>query len=154
MAPSRVRGPLKKHETSLILAAILPSELTRPGDQDHPHHRMDRRPFVVRIDHILQLVRSSWRLPVARHVPLAEAKARLSECVRDAERGDPVIITRHGKPAAALVRAADLQRLERLRAAEPSDGLAGLAGGRDGSEDLAEVINDRKRDRRTGRSRE
>lgn len=87
---------------------------------------------------------------MARHVPLAEAKARLSECVREAERGEPVIITRHGRPAAALVSADELQRLDRLRAADPSDGLAGLAGGWDGSEDLAEAMDGRRRDRRNG----
>ena len=35
-------------------------------------------------------------------VPLFEAKNRLSACARDAQRS-PVIITRHGRPYAALV---------------------------------------------------
>lgn len=83
-----------------------------------------------------------------RRIPLAEAKAKLSECVRNAERGDPVVITRHGKPVAALVRADELDRLERLRAAGPDAGLAGLAGGWKGSEELARALDARTRDRR------
>lgn len=83
-----------------------------------------------------------------RRIPLAEAKAKLSECVRNAERGDPVVITRHGKPVAALVRADELDRLDRLRAAGPDAGLAGLAGGWKGSEELARVLDARTRDRR------
>jgi prevent-host-death family protein len=35
-------------------------------------------------------------------VPLFEAKNRLSACARDAQRS-PIIITRHGRPYAALV---------------------------------------------------
>jgi len=39
-------------------------------------------------------------------VNLAEAKARLSELVERAARGEPVCITRRGKPVAQLTRAA------------------------------------------------
>jgi prevent-host-death family protein len=35
-------------------------------------------------------------------VNLAQAKASLSELIRKAERGEPVVITRHGKPVANL----------------------------------------------------
>ena len=35
---------------------------------------------------------------------LRDAKARLSELVTAAERGERVVITRHGKPAVELVR--------------------------------------------------
>jgi len=82
---------------------------------------------------------------LARNVSLAEAKAKLSECVRDAERGDFIVITRHGKPVAGLVGAAELERLERLRAAGPAGGLASLAGGWEGSEELADVLAGRRR---------
>jgi hypothetical protein len=59
------------------------------------------------------------------------------------------VITRHGKPVAALVRAEDAERLERLRAAGPEGGLASLAGGWEGSEDLAATISEvRRRGRR------
>ena len=79
---------------------------------------------------------------MARNVSLAEAKAKLSECVRDAERGDFIVITRHGKAVAGLVGAAELERLELLRAAGPEGGLASLAGGWEGSEELADLLVD------------
>lgn len=86
---------------------------------------------------------------MTRNVSLAEAKAKLSECVRDAERGDSVVITRHGMPVAALVRSEELQLLERLRAIGPDGGLAGLAGGWKGSERLVDILEDQTRDRRS-----
>jgi antitoxin (DNA-binding transcriptional repressor) of toxin-antitoxin stability system len=52
------------------------------------------------------------------------------------EGGEAVVITRHGKPVAALVSAEQVQQLERLRAAGPEAGLAGLAGGWRGSAEL------------------
>ena len=67
---------------------------------------------------------------------VAEAKAALSEAIRDVEAGNTVVITRHGKPVAALVAPDDVLTLERLRAAGPHQGLASVAGGWKGSEDL------------------
>lgn len=78
---------------------------------------------------------------VRKALSLAQAKATLSEAVRDAESGSPVVITRHGKPVAALVRAEDLATLERLRSAGPQQGLASIAGGWEGSDDLVEVVS-------------
>ena len=86
---------------------------------------------------------------MGRNVSLAEAKAKLSECVREAEGGDFIVITRHGKPVAALVAAAELERLELLRVAGPEGGLASLATGWEGSEEFAKTLSDRGRDRRT-----
>lgn len=86
---------------------------------------------------------------MTRSVSLADAKARLSECVRDAERGDSIVITRHGKPVAALVRAEEVHLLERLRAAGPEGGLAGLAGGWEGSGQLVDILKNHTRDRRS-----
>ncbi len=81
---------------------------------------------------------------------VAEAKATLSDAIRDVETGTPVIITRHGKPVAALVRAEDLSTLERLRSAGPQQGLASIAGGWKGSDDLVSAINSApRRGRRT-----
>ena len=77
---------------------------------------------------------------MSRNVSIAEAKARLSVCVREAEQGQPIMITRHGKPVAALVAAADLDQLERLRKAGPQSGLASLAGGWNGSDEFIEQI--------------
>lgn len=71
---------------------------------------------------------------------VAEAKATFSEQVRSAEEGEPVVITRHGKPVAALVPAQDLDTLLRLRATGPEGGLASVAGGWKGSEELADII--------------
>jgi prevent-host-death family protein len=71
---------------------------------------------------------------------LAEAKATLSEAIREVKAGSPVLITRHGKPVAALVRAEDLATLERLRAAGPQQGLASIAGGWEGSDELVESV--------------
>ncbi len=36
-------------------------------------------------------------------VQLRDAKARLSELVEAAEKGDPTVVTKHGRPAAMLV---------------------------------------------------
>ena len=37
------------------------------------------------------------------HVSLSEAKARLTDLVRQAEAGEEVVLTRHGKPAARII---------------------------------------------------
>jgi prevent-host-death family protein len=75
-----------------------------------------------------------------RTLSVAQAKAALSDAIRDVESGSAVVITRHGKAVAALVRAADLATLERHRAAGPEGGLASLAGGWKGSAELVEAI--------------
>lgn len=75
-----------------------------------------------------------------KEISLAEAKATLSECIRDVEKGLSVLIKRHGKPVAALVRPQDLDNLERLKKAGPEGGLASLAGGWEGSEELACIL--------------
>lgn len=76
-----------------------------------------------------------------KSLSVAEVKATLSEQIREVEAGEPIIITRHGKAVAALVRPEDLRQLERLRAAGPSAGLASLAGGWEGSEDLLRILD-------------
>ena len=80
-----------------------------------------------------------------KEISLAEAKATLSECIREVEKGSSVLIKRHGKPVAALVQPQDLEKLERLRKAGPAGGLASLAGGWEGSEELARVIDESMR---------
>ena len=77
---------------------------------------------------------------MATTVSAAKAKAEFAECIRKAETGDPVVITRHGKAVVALVRADRLEQLERLRSAGPAAGLAGLAGGWPGSEGLVKHL--------------
>jgi prevent-host-death family protein len=73
-------------------------------------------------------------------VSIADAKATFSECIRQAEAGVAVMITRHGKPVAALVSPNDIEHLERLRKAGPEKGLASIAGGWDGSEELVKIL--------------
>ena len=79
---------------------------------------------------------------------LVEAKANFSEAVRTAERGEAVFITRHGKPVVALVDASEVLRLKALQAAGPKAGLAGVAGGWEGSEELADLLSSRRRSSR------
>jgi prevent-host-death family protein len=50
-------------------------------------------------------------------VPVTQARAELAELInRVVYGGEQVVLTRHGKPLAALVSAADLQRLRDLDA--------------------------------------
>jgi prevent-host-death family protein len=80
-----------------------------------------------------------------KEISIAEAKATLSECIRQVESGKAVIIKRHGKPVAALVRPQELDNLERLRKAGPEGGLASLAGGWEGSEELVRILEESAR---------
>jgi prevent-host-death family protein len=80
-----------------------------------------------------------------KSLSVAEAKATFSECIRDVEAGSSVIITRHGKPVAALVRPDDLEQLARLRKAGPQGGLASIAGGWEGSEELTKILEESPR---------
>ena len=57
------------------------------------------------------------------HVSLSEAKARLTDLVRQAEAGEEVVLTRHGRPAARIIAVAPvptsearMRLIERLRA--------------------------------------
>jgi prevent-host-death family protein len=75
------------------------------------------------------------------NISVAEAKATFSECIRKAEAGNPVLITRRGKPVAALVSPGDLEHLERLRKAGPESGLASIVGGWEHSEELASILD-------------
>ena len=61
------------------------------------------------------------------------------------EAGSAVLITRHGRPVAALVRPGDLEHLERLRKAGPESGLVSIAGGWEDSEELAAILNESPR---------
>ena len=83
----------------------------------------------------------------------ANAKPPSSECVRPAEGGNPVAAPRHGRPVVALVPAEDLEKLQALRAAGPQGGLASVAGGWEGSEELAAEIDARRRSSRRAPAR-
>ena len=71
---------------------------------------------------------------------VSEVKARFSEYVRAAQRGEPVVITRHGQPVAAIVGSEEIETLRRLRAAGPEGGLASVAGGWEDSEELVRML--------------
>jgi prevent-host-death family protein len=82
---------------------------------------------------------------------VAEAKATLSDAIRDIEHGGTVVITRRGKPVAALVRAEDAAVLARLQAAGPQSGLASIAGGwKDSDELVANIAAAPRQSRRRG----
>ena len=49
-----------------------------------------------------------------REIQLRHAKAALSAVVDDAMRGEPCVITRHGKPEAVVIGMADWERLSDL----------------------------------------
>ena len=54
-----------------------------------------------------------YTFPVARQVPVREFRSRLSELLDDvADRRDHILVTRNGKPAAALVPIDEYQALE------------------------------------------
>ena len=72
---------------------------------------------------------------IEREAPVAEVKARLSEYVSlSASRGDRIVITRRGRPVAALISLEDLQILSQ---AEKRKGLSKLMGKWKDFEDIA-----------------
>lgn len=77
---------------------------------------------------------------MSKSASVAEVKAHFSDWIRAAESGEAVVITRHGKPVVALIPAAEMEQLARLRAAGPEKGLAGLAGGWKNSEELVALV--------------
>lgn len=81
---------------------------------------------------------------MARKLSAAQAKAQLADCLRKAENGEPVIITRHGKAVAALV---GMDRVALLTRRDGRAGLAGLVGGWKGSEDLVRALTKVRRTR-------
>jgi len=88
---------------------------------------------------------------MVKTLPVAEAKAHLARHIRDAERGGRVVITRHGRPAAALVSIRDLESVERQATGRPGGGLASLVGSVDGAGDFAARLDRIRRGRRPGR---
>jgi prevent-host-death family protein len=72
-------------------------------------------------------------------VTVDEVETRLKECLHAAEKGETVVVTRDGSPVAALVPAVPAKQ-----------GLAALAGGWEGSEDLVDLT---EKARQAARSR-
>ncbi len=77
---------------------------------------------------------------MTKSISISRAKTNFSAAVREAESGETLLITRHGEPVAALVGAGDAEQIERLRSAGPEGGLASVAGGWEGSDELVERI--------------
>lgn len=82
---------------------------------------------------------------------VAEAKARFAEAVKKAEAGERVLITRYGAPVVALVPLADVERLKRMGRGGAGGGLASLAGGWPGSDELAAAVDEIRRGRSPAR---
>lgn len=78
---------------------------------------------------------------MARFVSIAEVRATLSECIRDVERGETVVVTRRGRPVAGIVPVESLEVLPRHRELKQTVGLASLAGGWEGSDELASILD-------------
>ncbi len=77
---------------------------------------------------------------MTRSASITEVKTHFSDWVRSAEAGESIIITRHRKPVVAMVPTEELRHLAWLRAEGPARGLASLAGGWQGAEDLLEQL--------------
>jgi prevent-host-death family protein len=77
----------------------------------------------------------------------AEVKAHLSESIDLALQEGYVIITRYGKPVAALVSYEDLMQLQRIRSANQTGGLAGLGEDWEDSEEFAGELDQIVRER-------
>ncbi len=66
-------------------------------------------------------------------ISIAAAKARLAECIRQAERGRTLVLTRHGRPVARLVpfdgppRARPAGEVRETEARYPATELAGAS---------------------------
>jgi prevent-host-death family protein len=89
--------------------------------------------------------KETCRIDMSRNLSIVEAKTHLSDCIREVEQGESVLITRHGRAVAALVPANIIEYVERLKKAGPEGGLASVAGGWKGSEDLVRILASSKR---------
>ncbi len=79
-------------------------------------------------------------MALMKRMSIAAAKAQFADAVKRAETGEEVIVTRYGADVAAIVPVLDLAELKRLRAAKAASGLAALAGGWEGSGELAAKV--------------
>lgn len=77
-------------------------------------------------------------------VPVAEAEAHLDDLLKAVGEGETVVLTRNGRPVATLIP-------PRTQApGEPEKkGLASLAGGWEGSDELADLVEEIRAARRS-----
>ncbi|MFM6405303.1 MAG: type II toxin-antitoxin system Phd/YefM family antitoxin, partial [Microcystis sp.] len=87
------------------------------------------------------MVKMSNLRSMTKILSTAEVKARLSESIDLALQEGYVVITRYGKPVAALVSYEDIRQLQRLRSARQRGGLANLSENWEDSEELAEELH-------------
>jgi prevent-host-death family protein len=80
-------------------------------------------------------------VPMSITISAAAAKASFAECLRSVEQGEAVIVTRYGKPVAAIVAPDEWERLERLRACGPEEGLASLVGAFEDANEFVEAMS-------------
>lgn len=64
---------------------------------------------------------------MTKKIAVSEAKENLPRYLREIRTGESVLITRYGRPVAALVSLESLARLEESSEEAPEKGLAGLA---------------------------
>jgi prevent-host-death family protein len=65
---------------------------------------------------------------MTKQISVAEAKATFSACIKEAEAGGEVVITRHGRPVAAVVSLSELERLRQQSSEDERGGLLSLVG--------------------------
>ena len=101
----------------------------------HPVARLGTQADRTRLELVIEMVNSM------RQVTVAEAKAQLSSLLDVVEGGEPVLITRRGKPIAAMVPRRPvrdlLPQLQALREAlppQPSSGVDAVRAQRDATE--------------------
>ena len=70
---------------------------------------------------------------------IADTKAHLSSCIAQVEAGEPLVITRHGRPVVAMISADEWDRLKMVQGTQRR-GLAALIGGWEDSDNLADRV--------------
>ena len=86
-----------------------------------------------------------------RVLSAAEAKLHFAESLRNVDKGNVIVITRYGKPVAALVGPEDLAQLERLKSQVPEEGLAQLVHRLKDSRELSDALDEVASNRTEGR---
>lgn len=88
---------------------------------------------------------------MTKKIAVSEAKENLPRYLREIRTGESVLITRYGRPVAALVSLESLARLEESSEEAPEKGLAGLAQRWNDGDELADDMARLTRRRRPPR---
>lgn len=113
----------------------MPGSLPQPGGQAHTS--WSTLEWVI----LTYLIHPGPEVDVSVTISAANAKATFAECLRSAERGETVVVTRHGRPVAAIVAPSDWEQIARLRSADPMSGLGGLVGAFDDADEFVEALD-------------